>query len=153
MDYSSHFRTIPGDNGRLIDLGPGTPGTVLYDLHAAAVAELAGKRRVHYCWVHTRPVGSFHSQLHRIHSCSDLANDSWHPAGGIDRDLHRILVRASESTRHVAEPIVAATSSRAIDATWISCHDRGRVDYGRIHADRQDGTRWGSNEHLCSNLD
>ena len=107
------FRSLSSDHRRIVDLGPGTSGTFLSDLYAAAVAQLAGERRVHHCRLHAGAGASLPGELVWIKVSSKLVDDCGNSPGAYDGGLHRVSFRAGEGARHVAKPAVAAAFAGA----------------------------------------
>src|SRR6266545_7915833 len=100
-------RSVSRNHRRAIDLGPRTSGTFLFDLHAAAVAQLAGERCVHHRRLHAGARVAFRWQLVWIAIGSKMVADSGNPVVNPNRSLHGLSVCTGESARHVAKPVAA----------------------------------------------
>ena len=107
VDHADRLRRFFSDHRWAANLGPRASGTFSFDLYEATMAQLAGEGGFHNRGLHNRACTSFHGELGWIDVVSIVADDRRDSLVGFDGDLHRVSLRASEGTRHVAEPAVA----------------------------------------------
>ena len=106
-------------------MGPRTSGTLLFDLHPAAVAQLAGKGCIHHRGIHVGADVAFRRQLGGIDICTKLADGCGNSIVADDRRLHCVSFRAGEGARYVAKPFAAAALAGAGIAAGFSGVDAG----------------------------
>src|SRR5688572_20619704 len=119
VGYADFIGRVSRAHGRAFALGPRTSGTLLSDLYATAVAQLAGEGRIYHRGLYTRPLAPFYCELGWITHLPDAIDDLWNTVINPDGCLHRIPVCASEGARHVAKPPAAAAPVFSVAAAWI----------------------------------
>ena len=97
MGHADRLRRVSRHYRLVAPLGSGTPGALLHDFHASAMAKLAGERRVHHRRILTCIVGctSLAALLGSI-VASIVVDDRGHSAVDHDGDLHGLSFRASQ---------------------------------------------------------
>src|ERR1700686_3444912 len=105
-------RRVSRDYWAFFDLGSGTSGALLHDLHPATVEELAGERRICHCRLFAGAGIAFCCELPWIEIDARLVDVSGNSLVNHDGGLHRVSFRASQSARPLAESVVATAPIR-----------------------------------------
>src|SRR6266511_1865277 len=120
LGNTGSLRNVPGNHGRVVDLGPRTSGALLSDFHATAMAQLAGERRIHHSRLQPGARIAFHRQLVGLTIVAKMVAGSGNPVVNPGRHLHCLSIFTGEGPRHVAKPFAAAASACAGFAAWVS---------------------------------
>src|ERR1043165_3306342 len=118
MGNTGCVRRVFGNHRPAADLGPGTPGALLHDLHASTVEELAGERSIHHCRILRGACVTFHRKTDRI-PAARLVDDTGNPALDTYRGLHSVPVCPGQGARPLAESAAATALARTGAAAWV----------------------------------
>src|SRR5688572_28168985 len=108
MGGAGRLRSFSGDNRCVVALGPRASATFLSNLHAAAMAQLAGEGRVYHRGLHNRARGALRCDSGWIGVDSVVADDCRDSVVVGHGSLHGLPVCAGEGARSMAEPVLAA---------------------------------------------